>query len=117
MPYCPECFTEYVEGAVECTDCRVPLQPGLPPAPSSAELPDVKLVRVRTFSGPTALLDADLAKNLLQTQGIPCILPGETSVELLPVLGIPLLVRERDAGRAARVLKDFFDSPGPVPAQ
>jgi hypothetical protein len=75
------------------------------------------MVRVRTFSGPTALLDADLARNVLEAKGIPSILPGETSAEILPVLDVPLLVRQEDAAEAAQVLKDYFDSPGPVPVE
>src|SRR5689334_3220179 len=51
VPYCPECLTEYVEGAVECMDCRVALLPGLPPRRvPGPERPDDKLARVRTFS-------------------------------------------------------------------
>ncbi len=102
----------------ECEDCAVPLLPG--PVPSSGEEEvegtqdeDVKVLSVRTFSGPTARLEAGLARNLLLAEGIPSILPGETSAELLPVLVIPLLVREKDAERAARLLSDYFDSPSP----
>ncbi len=55
-------------------------------------------------------MDADLARNILQSQGIPCVLPGETSAEIIPVLDVPLLVREEDADRATRVLEDYFDT-------
>jgi hypothetical protein len=113
MPYCAQCFVEYVEGTVKCEDCGADLVPGSPPeAPPPVEIPDskdVKLVPVRVFAGATALLDADVARNILRSQGIPCVLPGETSVELLPVLDIPLLVREEDAERAARVLEEYLD--------
>ena len=139
MPYCPECLTEYVEGTRKCDDCGAALVPGPPPAleeeespaanPTGAiggwfrslvgagperDSPQVKMVRVRTFSGPTALLDADLARNLLQARRIPSILPGETSVEMLPFLEIPLLVREEDVERAKGVLSDYFDNSGPA---
>jgi hypothetical protein len=135
VPYCPACLTEYVEGTVECEDCGAKLQAGSPPeavppvehppgvlagwlqslvgAGKAEDSPSVKTVRLRTFSGPTATLDADLARNLLESQGIPVILPGETSVEMLPFLAIPLLVRDSDAERAARILRDYFDSPEP----
>lgn len=119
MPYCPECLTEYVEGTRQCEDCGGQLVPGSPPVrtPEASVLDesnDVKMVTVRMFSGPTAVLDAGLARTLLQNQGIPCFLSGETSAELLPGLEVPLLVREQDAGRASRVLRDYFDSPGPI---
>jgi hypothetical protein len=138
MPYCPDCMTEYVEGTRECEDCGAALLPGSPPpaeatedsGPGSGEAiggwfrslvgagperddPDAKMVRVRIFSGPTALLDADLARNVLQANRIASILPGETSAEMLPFLEVPLLVREEDAERARNVLKDYFDRSEP----
>jgi len=118
MAYCPRCSREYVEVRRECEDCAVPLLSGPVPSPGEEEVEgtqdeDVKVLSVRTFSGPTARLEAGLARNLLLAEGIPSILPGKTSAELLPVLVIPLLVREKDAERAARLLSDYFDSPSP----
>ncbi len=114
MPYCPDCLTEYVEGITKCDDCGADLLPGSPPeAPPSAELPDFRnsrLVAVHIFSGATALLDADVARSILKAQGIPCILPGETSAELLPVLDVPVLVREEDAKESAQILREYFQS-------
>jgi hypothetical protein len=74
-------------------------------------------VTVRIFTGPTALLDADVARNILQSQGIPSFVPGETSAELLPVLDVPLLVREEDAERAATVLRDYLDAQAASPGE
>jgi len=114
MPYCPNCLTEYVEGTAACDDCGASLLPGSPPAPPAAtpsEAPDdSKIVPVRVFTGATALLDAEVARNILQTQGIPSFVPGETSAELLPVLDVSLLVRENDAERAAEILRDYLDT-------
>jgi len=121
MPYCPSCLTEYVEGSSTCEDCGVPLAPGSPPekAPQmqSAGSADSKLVPVRVFTGPTALLDADVARNILQSQGIPSLVPGETSAELLPVLDVSLLVREEDAERAASILRDYLDTEAAIPGE
>ncbi len=118
MPYCPGCLTQYIEGTKLCANCRIPLVAGSSRETSRTseieERADVKIVRVRTFSGPTAALDRDLARNILQKEGIPCILPGQTSAQVLPVLEVPLLVREEDVERAARVLSSYFDSPGPA---
>ncbi|MCL5005119.1 MAG: DUF2007 domain-containing protein [Acidobacteria bacterium] len=138
MPYCPDCLTEYVEGTRNCEDCGAPLLPGSPPEAGERETPEedragaiggwfrsllgggpehdspeAKMVRIRTFSGYTASLDADLARNLLRAQGIPSILPGETSVEMLPFLEVSLLVCEEDAERAKSILSDYFDKSGP----
>jgi len=125
MPYCPNCLTEYVEGTTACEDCGAQLAPGSPPETPPGTSPqtqsagsgDSKLVTVRVFTGPTALLDADVARNILQSQGIPSLVPGETSAELLPVLDVSLLVREEDAEQAARVLQEYLDSEAGSPAE
>jgi len=121
MPYCPNCMTEYVQGTTKCEDCGAALEPGSPPEspprPPSARADDSKLVPVRVFTGPTALLDAEVARNILQTQGIPSLVPGETSVELLPVLDVSLLVREQDAEHAASILRDYLDTEAASPAE
>lgn len=121
MPYCPNCLTIYVQGTISCQDCGAELAPGSPPdspprAPS-AGADDSKLVPIRVFAGPNALLDAEVAKNILQTQGIPSLLPGKTSVELLPVLDVSLLVREKDAERATSILRDYLDTEAASPAE
>jgi hypothetical protein len=74
-------------------------------------------VTVRVFTGATALLDADVARSILQSQGIPSLVPGETSAELLPVLDVTLLVREEDAERAATILRDYLDAGTPDSAE
>lgn len=114
MAYCPQCLTEYPEGSRECGNCHVPLEAGAAPQPINAlEIaPDAELVRVRTFSGPTASLDAELAQNILQTQGIACALPGEGHAEMLPGIDVvQLLVRKEDAARADEILKSYLDNP------
>jgi len=117
MPYCAQCSIEYVEGTTQCEDCGSALLPGSPPeSPRLVELSgekNVKLVLVRVFSGGTAQMEADLARNILQSQGIPCILQGESSVEMLPVLDIPLLVREEDAAHAERILQEYMNAEAP----
>lgn len=121
MPYCPNCLTEYVERTTTCEDCGVTLLPGSPPErPPLVDLSEeknVKLVPVKVFSGGTAQMEADLARNILQSQGIPCLLQGETAAEVLPVLDIPLLVREEDAPRAAQILEDYFNAAAVEPLQ
>ena len=39
MPFCPQCFTEYVEGVAQCSDCLVPLEAGKPVFCSKCEEP------------------------------------------------------------------------------
>lgn len=142
MPYCPNCLTEYVEGTSECEDCGISLLPGSPPeeekeadlesgagkefggwfralvgAGPEDEEPHVKVVRIRTFSGATASLDASLARNLLKARGVRSVLGGETSAEMLPVLEVSLMVREEDADRAVDILRNYFDKKGPILAE
>lgn len=117
MPYCPKCLIEYVEGTGQCEDCGAVLLPGSPPeAPPPVDLiaeKDVKLVPARIFAGSTAEMDAELARNILQTQGIPSTLSGEGLADPFPVGEVQLLVREGDAAHAERVLQDYLDANVP----
>ena len=119
MAYCPKCLTQYEESARECMDCHVALRPGSPPPAASTPdeiraSHDVKLVTIRVFSGNTAPPDAEMAKNLLESEGIPCILSGANAAWLYHVFEVPLMVREEDAEEASRILKEYLDS-GPAP--
>ncbi|MDE3179101.1 MAG: DUF2007 domain-containing protein [Acidobacteriota bacterium] len=121
MAYCPECGTEYKEGTVECFDCHELLCQGDPPPQlldDDEKEPEAKLVRIRTFTGPTSLMQADLARNLLQTEGIRCVLPGLVMGEILPgVEPIQMFVDERDVERADEIIEAFFDNPQVEPAE
>lgn len=115
MLYCPRCATEYQESARECIDCHLPLRPGPPPLALRERQkrplrPDVKLVPVHVFSGGTAHMQAELARSWLESEGIPCVLPGETSVGMIPVLDAPVLVCEEDADEAKQILNQYLES-------
>jgi hypothetical protein len=118
MPYCAQCLTEYVEGTTVCEDCGAHLLPGSPTsAPPRLEIPnekDVKLVPARAFTGGSARMDAELALNILQTQGIPSTIAGEGLSDPLPVTEVHLLVREEDAARAERILQEYLDTEVPA---
>jgi hypothetical protein len=63
-------------------------------------------------------MDANLAKNLLQAEGIPSVLPGEFSAEALPGIDVvQLLVREEDLQEATEILESFLDGPAGDPAR
>lgn len=122
MAYCPKCGVEYRESAAECMDCRAPLQPGPPPPPSGSQeerhSSTAKLICIRVFSGPTSLMQADLARNLLETEDIPCVLQGHVMGEILPgVEPIQMLVREGDAKRVNEILIAYMDNPQAEPAE
>ena len=110
MPYCPKCFIEYVEGTSQCEDCGAFLLPGSPPAapprPEIAHEKDVKLVPVCITAGDSGM-EAEVARSILESQGISCVISGDVPGEPFPVMGINLLVREEDAARAERILQDY----------
>jgi len=119
MAYCPQCLTEYAEGSPECIDCGTPLRPGAPPAsaqlPEDLEQPQVRLVKVRSFGGPAGSMSAEVAKNILEANGLPSVVRGEYSAETLPgVDPVDLLVRAEDAAQAAELLQSFLDNPAGV---
>jgi hypothetical protein len=55
-------------------------------------------------------MDAELARNILQTQGIPSTISGEGLADPFPVTEVHLLVREEDAGHAERILQEYLDA-------
>jgi hypothetical protein len=69
---------------------------------------EVQLVPVRTYSGNTARIDAEMAKGVLTEAGIECVIPGEVAADTFPFLDVPLLVREDDLARATEVLENAF---------
>ena len=75
----------------------------------------MNFVRVRAFSGPTASLDAQLAKGILTERGIPCVVPNKLGADVLPGVDVvQLIVAEDDADEAAQILEDFLDHPLPA---
>jgi len=113
MAYCPQCQTEYVEGATVCMDCGATLEPGPPPPPVPPEEgePNARFAPVRVFRGLHAQFQADLARNVLQEEGIPSTIIGDMGAELLPGAdAVQLLVREEDQTRASQILEAFLES-------
>ena len=113
MPYCPQCFAEYVEGTANCEDCATQLVSGSPPArvtesPGTDLLPDANLVAVRTFDGPESSFEAELAQNLLRENGIPSTVSGDMAAGLFPGFRMVLQVREEDAARAVHILEGYL---------
>jgi hypothetical protein len=62
-----------------------------------------ELVTVYTAREPTL---AELIRNELQAEGIPCEVSGENQAGLAGVLKIDLLVRARDAERARTFIEE-----------
>jgi hypothetical protein len=84
--------------------------PEMPPGPTEKPefAPDAKLVSVRSFRGPTASLEAELARNVLKEEGIPSVSPPDMQREVIPRIDVvQLLVCEEDAARAGAILEAF----------
>lgn len=112
MSYCPECQTEYAEGTTKCIDCGAALKPGPPPPPEGEEEePNAHFAPVRVFQGLHAQFQAELARNVLEEEGIPSSIIGNLGAELLPGAdAVQLLVREEDRARASQIVQAFLES-------
>jgi hypothetical protein len=114
--HCPRCSTEYRDGFSECTDCRVPLAPGPPPARRPAKH-DVDLVTVLESSDPFVL---NLAKATLEDAGIRYVEEGDDANErgltgMAPAgaLASQLQVESARAAHAREVLEPLLN-PEPI---
>ncbi len=117
MSYCPNCRVEFGESATQCKKCGVTLLPGDLPEAASPEAYTGETICLGTFSGPTAQMEADLAKSVLEEQGIPAVVAGVSTAGGVEggSEGVTLWVLQEDADEAADILEDFFDSP-PTPS-
>jgi hypothetical protein len=59
-------------------------------------------------------MGAEVARGVLESQGIPCALSGDVAGEPFPVMDIQLLVREEDLPRAERILQDYAKAEIPL---
>ena len=107
--FCPRCKAEYRAGFVKCSDCDIALVDELPENRRSerarAELHDVELVVVRTYS---TVVDAELAKSALESVGIDSMVRSDNEGSQSPALtisrGAELLVRQDDVEAAEDIL-------------
>jgi hypothetical protein len=108
--FCPQCKAEYRSGFVKCSGCDVALVDELPENRGAdknarAELDDVELVVVRTYS---TVVDAELAKTALESVGIDSMVRSDNEGSQSPALtisrGAELLVREDDVEAAEDIL-------------
>ncbi len=107
MPFCPKCRYEYEAGVAVCPDCQVELTAELPPEPEQADEP---LVELRSLPGK---IYADMVKEALEKQGIPCVVKPEVLSGGLLVSGdtgeCRIFVAARHKRRAEKILTDMMD--------
>ena len=95
MAYCPQCLTEYTQNSTtQCVDCQVSLQPGSPPYDAALgrdpiHEAEVELVKIRTFSGPTAALDAELVEYIGGSPYVDGLLEAPFALDAEGYLAIP----------------------------
>jgi hypothetical protein len=65
--------------------------------------------------GLAASLNAELARNVLDAEGIPCVLLGEFASRVSPVHGVLLRVERKNAVLAAEILESYFDNVEDAP--
>ena len=105
--FCPKCRCEYREGFTECSDCKVPLVPELPPEPKpEPDLTWADLVCVRTYDNRE---EAEFAKSFLEANGIRAEVfaddCGGWRISLHASEGVRLMVLQKDAEKVLQLLK------------
>jgi hypothetical protein len=127
--YCPQCRGEYQDWVQKCRDCGVELvdilpEPEIGPEPEPRYLSDDSsmyttepLVVIAEYAD---MMDAKLAKEILESEGITAFVPDRESVNLswsglLPHIEAKLIVREIDAERALEILtrREMFPKDEP----
>lgn len=103
MPFCPKCKYEYREGFTVCPDCDLKLVPKLHEEPKPEYIDLVEVVNYMTD------IEAQEAKLLLESHGIPSVIQGSTlsqtySLATIAFGGVKILVREEHVARARKVL-------------
>jgi putative signal transducing protein len=119
--YCPNCRMEYQTGVTRCPDCDVALMEELPPEDYD-EAEWVDLVTVLETGDP---VEIDVAKSLLEAEGIACFATGEGLQEFVGLGRLPggtnlavgpvrLQVRSADEETARSLLasRNFEESEG-----
>jgi hypothetical protein len=109
LMYCPECGAEYREGFFECSDCQVALvsQPLEELAPDQPIEP-LELVTLLEIENPIRLA---LVRSVLEAEGIPSIVQGESPHALGGIAFISrrkksvLQVAREDADRAIELVE------------
>jgi len=108
MPFCPNCGAEYRAGYTRCTDCDVELVSALPQEESPPS--EASSLNLATLASYLTVAEAAMIKELLEANGIPTVLRGQTD-PLGVVSGAvqtELLVEEQDLGRALELYEAFY---------
>lgn len=98
--FCPECKAEYVAGIYLCPDCRVPLEPALPPEPEPVYVEHVTVLKT---GNPVVLA---MAKSVLESAGIGTYVKGEILQDLFRIGMAEVQVPRDEEPRARALLRE-----------
>ncbi|MCI0530950.1 MAG: DUF2007 domain-containing protein [candidate division Zixibacteria bacterium] len=110
MPFCPNCQYEYEPEVASCPDCGTALVEKLPEE-TSDDFQESKFVLLRDL--PSRLY-AQMLEEVLEAQGIPCIIKGEDIGLFMgvygtnPVISTSIWVPEHKLGQAKRIADDIL---------
>ncbi len=106
--FCPQCRTEYRPGIARCPECGVDLVEQLPQGHDEAEW--VEFVPVLESTDETRL---EVARSLLDAEGIPCLVQAEEGQAVIPAGPVRLCVRPEDEEAALALLEHLepLDTP------
>lgn len=100
--FCPKCATEYQAGVAVCADCNVPLVPEHPAEPVD------DLIEAEEILATYNVGDILMIKSLLDANGIPYLLHGETFAVVDPLIQpARLLVPPAWAAQVRELLADL----------
>lgn len=100
--FCPNCRAEYIEGIIECADCRLPLVKDLP-AEKEVPLPEFEKILTIFNVGDIAVI-----KSVLDSAQIEYIFDGENFNLVDPMIQpARLFVKSAQAPMAKELLKEM----------
>lgn len=100
--FCPQCATEYQAGVATCADCNMPLVPDQPAAVAD------ELIEAEEILATYNVGDILMIKSLLDANGIPYLLHGETFAVIDPLIQpARLLVPPAWAAQVRELLQDL----------
>jgi hypothetical protein len=109
---CPQCKCQYLEGITICIDCHIPLVEYLQEEPSPSDRSTIPEKDLITFQRFPKQHEAEVAKGLLESNGIPAIVSwddwGRIGIQKFDKkgYGIRLMIKEEDLKLAQEVFRD-----------
>ena len=103
--HCPICRSEYREGFIKCSECKVPLVATLPPEESepSPEYVDLQEVMTTFDAGEITMVES-----ILDDNNIPYMIDGQNFSTSFGSMPARILVPKNKVIKTMELLKDFL---------